>query len=277
MYDSAARWTGVDWTTRPPSLRRARVDDGVGACYSPRTSLGGLFMRLSALLVVRLALVGVVACAAGPADATVVVVPTLEEMTWRSDVIVHAVVVDQQVLEQKKGRVVTRTVLEVEDAVAGAFQKDLVIVEQLGGELGARRSWISGAHKFKVGDEVLLFGQRITNIVGESVVVPYGIGFGIFDIVEDVDGKHAVERGGDVAQLVRDDQGGSSMKPVTPRHFTSVEVFKDQLRAILEGRQTLVPPSMKILRPKLPARPGTTAPTTTTTKTTTTTTATAQE
>ncbi len=209
------------------------------------------------------ALVALLAAAA-PATATVVVVPTLEEMTWRSDVIIHATVVDQEVVEQKAGRVVTRTFLQVEDGVAGASKGELVVVEQLGGALGARRSWIAGAHKFKVGDEVLLFGARINNLLGESVVVPYGIGFGIFDIKDDVDGRHAVERGGgDVSQLVRAPDGTSSMKPVPSRHYTSLDEFKAQLRDILDGRR-LGEPALKKILPAAPRRPtstSTTAPT----------------
>lgn len=185
----------------------------------------------------------------GPAAATVVAVPTLEEMTWRSDVIVQGVVVDQQVIEQKKGRMVTRTVLEVDDGIAGANVKDLLVIEQLGGELDGRVAWIAGAHKFKVGDEVVFFGTRIQNIVGETVVVPYGIGFGIFDVKEDVDGKHAVERGGDVANLVKDADGTSHMEPVKPRHFTNVDDFKRDLRAILDGRNFQQPAVKKILKP----------------------------
>lgn len=185
-----------------------------------------------------------------PAAATVVVVPTLEEMTWRSDVVVHAIVVDQQVIEQVKGRVVTRTVLDVQDGIAGANPKDLLTVEQLGGNLGSRRAWIAGAHKFKVGDEVVFFGVRLQNVVGESVVVPYGIGFGIFDVKDDVDGKHAVERGGEVTQLVRDENGVASMKAVTPRHYTSVDAFKAELRAILDGRNFSPPAQLKVIPTK---------------------------
>lgn len=198
----------------------------------------------------------VVAVAAVPALATVVQVPTLAEMTWRSDVIVHAWVVDQQVLEQKKGRIVTRTVLEVEDGLAGANDKDLVVVEQLGGELGAHRAWIAGAHKFKVGDEVVFFGVRIDNVVGEPVVVPYGIGFGIFDVLEDVDGKHAVERGGDVANLVRTPDGKSHMEAVKPRHYRSVDDLKREVRAILDGRDVEQPALLQLAPPKkLPPPP----------------------
>ena len=202
-------------------------------------------------------MVFVAACAALfsalPAVATVVVLPTLEEMTHRSDVVVHAVVVDQQVFEKRKGKIVTRTILEVVDGISGAKQGDLVTVEQIGGALGERRMWIAGAHRFKLADEVVFFGVKI-----DDYVVAYGIGFGIFDVKDDVDGKHAVERGGDVVQLVRDAEGRTSSKAVTPRHFSSLETFKADLRAILEGRNALPSPEKKILAPQLrPAGPQT--------------------
>lgn len=202
----------------------------------------------------RFALVAAAAALAVPAFATVVLVPTLEEMVWRSDVIIHAVVVDQQVVELVKGRVVTRTILEVDDGIAGANPKDLVVVEQMGGTFNGRVSWIAGAHRFKVNDEVVFFGVRISNFVGDAVVVPYGIGFGIFDVKDDVDGKHAVERGGDVAQLVRDKNGKSSMQPVVARHYESLDAFKAELRAILDGRNTVLPAQKKIL-PAAPMNP----------------------
>ena len=208
-------------------------------------------MRVTVALVVAAA-----AAVAVPAAATVVHVPPLETMVWQSDVIVQAVVVDQQVLEQVKGRIVTRTILSVEEGLAGANDKDLLVVEQLGGELGGHVAWIAGAHKFKVGDDVLFFGNRIQNIVGEDVVVPYGIGFGIFDVLDDVDGKHAVERGGDVANLVRDKDGATHMEAVTPRHYASVDDFKRDLRAILDGRPLASTPKWKVLPPtKAPPSP----------------------
>ena len=198
------------------------------------------------------------AISALPAAATVVLVPTLEEMTHRSDVVVHAVVRTQEVLEKRKGKLVTRTVLEVVDGLSGAKDGDLVTVEQIGGALGERRMWIAGAHRFKVGDEVLFFGTRVQPEVGDSYVVAYGIGFGIFDIKDDVDGKHAVERGGDVVQLVRDSEGRTQSKPVTPRHFSSLDAFKADLRAILDGKNTLGDAQKKIRAPALPRMPTTT-------------------
>ncbi len=184
-----------------------------------------------------------------PSQATVVIVPTLEEMTHRADVIVHAVVADQQVFEKRKGKIVTHTILEVVDGLSGAKDGELITVEQIGGVLADRQMWIAGAHRFQVGDEVVFFGARI-----DDYYVAYGIGFGIFDVKEDVDGKHAIERGGDVVQMVRNAEGRMEGKPVTPRHFRSLDAFKADLRAILEGRNTLGDAEKKKLAPRLPIR-----------------------
>jgi hypothetical protein len=226
--------------------------------------LAVVYMKPGQVLIgglMRSALVALVAATAAlTAHATVVVVPTLEEMTHRSDVVVHAVVRDQQVLEKRKGKIVTRTILEVVDGLSGAKAGELVTVEQIGGSLGERQMWIAGAHRFKVADEVVFFGTKVhaagpsgTPAPGqEDYVVAYGIGFGIFDVKEDVDGKHAIERGGDVVQLVRDSEGRTSSKPVTPRHFSSLDSFKADLRAILDGRNTLGDAQKKIV-PRAPA------------------------
>ncbi|MDP2341680.1 MAG: hypothetical protein Q8O67_12045 [Deltaproteobacteria bacterium] len=210
----------------------------------------------SALVVLAACVLTSGALGALPASATVVLVPTLEEMTHRSDVIVHAVVRDQQVFEKRKGKIVTRTILEVVDGLSGAKAGELVTVEQIGGSLDGRQMWIAGAHRFKVGDEVVFFGSKINDYF-----VAYGIGFGIFDVKDDVDGKHAVERGGDVVQLVRNAEGRTESKPVTPRHFSSLDAFKADLRAILDGRNNLGDATMK-LAPRVP--PLRSVPTTTT-------------
>lgn len=210
---------------------------------------GGLMRPALFVLVTAFAALG-----SSGAAATVVLVPTLADMTHRSDVVVHAVVRDQQVLEKRKGKIVTRTVLQVVDALAGAKDGDLVTVEQIGGSLGDRQMWIAGAHRFKVGDEVVFFGSKIHG-AGGDYVVPYGIGFGIFDVKDDVDGKHAVERGGDVVQLVRNAEGRTETKPVTPRHFSSLDAFKADLQAILQRRNTSSTPEKKLLAPQMPLMP----------------------
>jgi hypothetical protein len=196
------------------------------------------------------------------AQATVVVVPGLEELTHRSEVVVQAVVRDVVTFKDDKGRLITETSLEVIDGIRGAKAGDVVPVQQLGGSLDGQEAWIAGNHRFKVGEEVVFFGVRLKG--DRRVVIPYGVGFGIFAVRDDVDGRHAVEIGsGDVSQLVRTPDGGSRMEPVTPRHFDNLDAFKSQLRSILAGRNAPALPQKRMLRPPLKAPvPTATTPTT---------------
>ena len=190
-------------------------------------------MRI-AMCVRACALLVVSAVSSLPAAATIVVLPTLEEMTHRSDVVVHGIVRDQKVIEDRPGRIVTVTSIEIVDGIAGAKAGDVITVHQLGGQLGKQQAWIAGAHHFSIGEELVFFGNTIPKKPG--VVVPYGIGFGIFNVVDDVDGRHVLEVGGDVNQLIQHPDGSTEMKSITPRHFESLETFKLQLLAIRDGR-----------------------------------------
>lgn len=209
------------------------------------------------------AVLGVSVSTWAPAAATVVLVPELEELTHRSEVVIQAVVRDVVTFKDERGRLITETSLEVLDGIRGAKIGDVVPVQQLGGSLDGQEAWIAGNHRFRVGEEVVFFGVRLKG--DRRVVIPYGVGFGIFAVRDDVDGRHAVEIGsGDVSQLVRTPDGGSRMEPVTPRHFDRLDVFKSQLRSILAGRNAPALPQKRMLRPSLKAPvPVATTPTTT--------------
>jgi hypothetical protein len=207
---------------------------------------------LSSFAIVGASAVVVVALSSPPAAATVVVVPSLEELTHRSDVIVHAIVRDVVTITDERGRLITETSLEVIDGLRGAKAGDVVPVHQVGGSLGAKRAWIAGNHRFHVGEEVVFFGVHLPK--DPRVVIPYGIGFGIFDVTEDVDGRHAVELGSDdVVQVVKSKKGAPQMVPVTPRHFDNVDTFKQQLRSILAGSNAPPLRYKQLLRPELRA------------------------
>jgi hypothetical protein len=133
-----------------------------------------------------------------PTLATVVVVPTLEEMAVASDVIAEVIVGDARVVRESPGRVVTYTTLEVVDAWKGAKAKDLLEVFQLGGNLFGKSSWIVGAHRFQKGERLVFFGVRSQT---RAAVVPFGIGFGLFQVKEDLTGAKVVEIVGDVAAV----------------------------------------------------------------------------
>ncbi len=180
-------------------------------------------------------------------SATVVVMPTMEEMTLRSDVVVQGVVREVWAIKDEKGRVITNTAIEVIEGLKGNKAGDVVTIQQLGGSFDGQESWIAGNHRFKQHEEVVLFAVYLG--ADRSILVPYGIGFSVFDVLEDVDGKHAVEvGGGDVTQMVRLPSGQTEMRPVTPRRYASVEAFKTELRAILDGREPAFLPQKKALR-----------------------------
>ena len=198
---------------------------------------------------------------APPAQATVVVVPELEELTHRSEVVVQAVVRKVTAFKDERGRLITETSLEVLDGILGAKVGDIVPVQQLGGSLDGHEAWIAGNHRFKVGEEVVFFGVRLPN--DRRVVIPYGVGFGIFHVVDDVNGRHVVEIGsGDVVQMVRTPAGGSRMEPVQPRHFDNLDTFKVRLRTILAGQNAPALPQKRMLRPALKAPVAPVAPAT---------------
>ncbi len=189
----------------------------------------------------------VVACLAGLAPAayaTVVALTSLEEMTHRSDVVMQAVVVEQKVVEERPGKIVTLTTMKVIDGISGVKANDVVTVYQIGGRLGERQSWIAGAHKFAVGEEVVFFGSRLKS----GNVVPWAIGYGLFSVLDDVDGRHVKEIAGDVAALERT-ATGSRMVELKPREFASLDEFKTQLRTILAGENAPALPTLRIERP----------------------------
>jgi hypothetical protein len=213
---------------------------------------------------------------AAPAAATVVVVHSLEEMTHRSDVVAHVVVRDVVVEAETPGRLITLTTVEVIDGVAGAKDGELLTVFQVGGEKDGRVAWIAGAHRFVVGEELVMFAARPPALQGR--IVPWGIGFSLFRIVDDVDGRHVEEIGGDVLQLQKTADGGSRMAPVEPRRFTDLDAFKGMLRKVRAGTHAALPTLRKVGVPRRPAAGPQTpnaavaqpvAPTTTTTTTTT--------
>ncbi len=201
----------------------------------------------------------VVACLAvgfAPAvNATVVVATSLEEMTHRSDVVIQAKVISQKVVEDRPGKIVTLTSLQVIDGISGAKAGDVVTVYQIGGRLGDQQAWIAGAHRFEQGQEIIFFGARMGK--RPELLVPWAIGYGIFAILDDVDGRHVHEITGDVSALERNDKGAARMVSVSPRRYESLDAFKAQLRAILDGEDVVAPGALQIVRP---VRTGTVRP-----------------
>ncbi len=198
-------------------------------------------MRASALVQVAAAALMTAALAlAGSARATVVVMPTLEEMAVAAEIIAHVKVGAPRTERDGKGRIITITPLEVIEGVKGAKAGDALEVFQVGGSLEGRSSWIAGAHHFVEGEELVFVGVRHTR--GPGSVIPYGIGFGLFTVTRDDFGVRVVEAVGDVVAMERGKDG--KMRQVTPtaRSYDSLSAFLTLLRraAAAEEAPTLM-------------------------------------
>jgi hypothetical protein len=193
--------------------------------------------------------------AAVEAQATVVVMHSLEQMSQRADVVVHARVTDQ-VVTREDGRIITLTELEVVDGLKGAKYGDVLTVYQVGGKLDGVVAKIAGMHEYFVGEELVLFGMNH----GDRVV-SYGVGVGKFQVQYEDDGKviqpRVVEDILDVVVARRDDSGATQFTPPSPRSHDSLEGFKAELRSYIRAVRTperfqprLHPKQLQAISPK---------------------------
>ncbi len=202
---------------------------------------------LAAFVAVAVVAVGVVW--APPASATVVQIASLGAMAKKADVIVHVTVTDVST-SLVEGRLMTQTHLAVVDGIKGAKALDTLVIHQIGGDTDGHHAWISGARRFKTGDDFVLFGMRWPKH-GPDAVIPYGVGYGTFDVVADPSGALVVqERIGDVVTYVVGADGKpSTQAPPAPRSWSSMAAFEAEVRGLLrdEPTPTLVTPTRPLL------------------------------
>ena len=144
--------------------------------------------------------------APGTAGATVVIQPSLAEMTARSGVVLRGLVEESTVtIGENDKRVLTLTRIRVLESVKGPKAGDTVTLYQVGGQVGNFVSKLVGMSQFNRGEEVVLFGA--TFLAQDTVaflqgnrkgsvpdatlrpsggwVVQYGIGVGKFLVTRD--------------------------------------------------------------------------------------------
>lgn len=187
-------------------------------------------MRTSMQSLTRLLLIGGALCAV-PSSATIVVLHSLEEMSQRSEVIVHARVADQRVQRQDDVGIVTLTDIEVIDGIKGAKSGDVLTIYQVGGSLDGENGWISGAHRHQLGEEMVLFAVRH----GERIV-SYGVGLGKFLVDRQGAIPSVREDLGGVAIMERGDDGQLRYTEPEPRTAPSLDVFKEHVRRASRGK-----------------------------------------
>jgi hypothetical protein len=187
---------------------------------------------LEAMMNKWMGVVAVLCLMSGAGQATVVRVPTFAEMAHRSDLIFEGTVTGQEVVDSG-GRIHTLTTFHIDDGLKGTKTNETTVLSQLGGNLNGRGAWIAGAHHFKVGDRVVVFGVHLPKSPGRFVL--YGIGFGVFAEQE----QGVAELVGDVANATPAADGSMTFSAVQPKRFVSMATFKQEIAAALE--RPLVP------------------------------------
>ncbi len=156
--------------------------------------------------------------------ATLVIIEDIATMTRKSDLIVHAQVIDQSVKKDKTDRIVTMTTIKVLDGMKGSKKGDIKTIYQVGGELGGRVMRIAGAHQYRQGEELVLFGLRYGDMW-----VSYGVGLGKFRVLRDKQGTHVVEDLHDLVAVKPGENKKFVFEEPVPRQFPSLDEFKNAI------------------------------------------------
>ncbi|HEY4223052.1 MAG TPA: hypothetical protein VGO62_16960 [Myxococcota bacterium] len=183
-----------------------------------------------AVLLAALAMALVATLGAGRASATVVSVPSLEEMAAASPIIADVTVLDETVMKDDQKRILTRTRVVVNDGWRGSKRGAVLTLWQVGGSIGGKSAWIVGATHWNAGEHMVFFGGHHDGGAADEVV-PFGIGLGTFDIVDD--GVHkdgaVIENLGDVV-----DMDGTAPHA---RNYSSLSSFKQAVLAAVAVRE----------------------------------------
>ncbi len=183
-------------------------------------------------------------------QATLVVMEDLATMTKKSELIIHAQVISQSVKEDKDRRIITTTTLKVLDSMKGSKKGDIKTIYQVGGELRGRVMKIAGAHQYRKGEELVLFGLSFGDMV-----VSYGVGLGKFRVLRDKQGTHVVEDLHDLVAVKRGVNHQDLFEEPTPRQFSSLDTFKNAIdKALHAPRFQII--KMKPMKRKAPMKSG---------------------
>lgn len=198
-------------------------------------SIAHSFRRLPALVLGAALFATPAAFFASTADATVVVIPPMEKMAARSDVIFQGIVTSQETKHDGK-KIITLTTVSIVDGIKGIKAGETLTIYQVGGTYNGQRAWIAGQHEYRVGEEMVFFGVR-----HRDYVISYGVGVGIFAVtrsgntgtgVSDV-GATVVESYGDVAALTINPDGTQSVRQPKPNAPRALADFKSDVRRML--------------------------------------------
>lgn len=183
-----------------------------------------------------------------PAAATTEMRQTLEEMVVTADVVAEVTVREARVARDGK-KIFTYTRVDVIEGWKGAKSGDVLEISQLGGDLDGKSQWIVGAHHYKKGEHLVFFGNVSQR--DPTKVIPLGVGTGLFEVKEDLTGLKVVELIGDVALVEQGPDGKPRNAAATPRHYDSLDGFKQTVLRLLVNPELPRLPTKQKLGPQI--------------------------
>lgn len=179
-------------------------------------------MRRSCILAVALLTAG-----AGAAQATTVRKLNLQEKTKVADVIVHARVLELTPRwNADHSGIYTEVTLQPIEQLKGPAQARVVIRAPGGGVDGFHTS-ISGAHRYQVGEEVVLFLERY-----KDTLIAVGVGIGTYE-VKPASGTPTVFFAPNVAEAQQTASGRFEVSPRSADAPIPLATFKQKIRALV--------------------------------------------
>ncbi len=172
-------------------------------------------------------LTGFAAVLAAPAAATTIAPLSLDQMTDASDLVVRGTVESLWVDTDDHGHVWTRALVRVDLALKGGTTPgDYVTVESAGGVLEGSSALVSGAARYSVGEDTLLFLSERPAHEAYGTVAMAGGKFSVRP--NPTDGKDMVVR----FTVPQDQPYDARFIPHPPAHLrTSFESVEGQIRA----------------------------------------------
>ena len=174
-------------------------------------------------------------------QATIISPHTIEEMTARADVIVHARVVEQRVRADGP-RLVTETQIEIIESLKGAKTGDIKTIFQVGGTLNGMTQKIVGTHTHQIHEEMLLFAMNY-----KDGLISYGVGAGKYIVERSPEGELVIEDVQDVSIVRRTEQGSEYIDHQQEPYRTSLAQMKSRIQNALTQPRVL--PAQRQMRP----------------------------
>ena len=126
--------------------------------------------------------------------ATIIIKLSDKEMTKKASSIIRGKVIRRySKWDSKKKRIYTYTKIAILEPIKGKKETQEVVIRQLGGSVGNIGMKVSGNASFKLGEEVLVFLEKIVNNKLHQYHV-MGMAYGKYRIVEDANKRHYLVR-----------------------------------------------------------------------------------